>query len=532
MRGTKNGGYLGDAADIPMREPFKWNAVAGPPMSNYFVLNQEAYQNRFSRDHDDRSVEEQLGVTGSLLESYRDLIGARRSNVALRRGGYSPVTNSASSVWAFLRDHDEQQVLVAINLQGTQRVAVLDLSGFEIPGGATTPIDLLTGESYAEITDANKDAYPLTLPAYDFVLLDLDLIPPPPPASLVDGREIPDDFGSESLLATQDNATGLGDNVSELNQLFLRFDLPDSLFIGLTGNLNTDGTGLAILLDTNPGGQNVLDLSNIFPPPSGPGLLTGTRLDAGFVPDQLVFVNAYGGSIYVDQFELLTAGGAIKTYRGQGTVNDGDGILLGGENPNGMQVALDNTNTEGVTDTDPSGAATATTGFEIYFPFADVDLPRDEPDTLDLAAFLMRSDGEVSNQWLPGLGGGYSNLGTAPDLTEIPGDQYVEVTVPETTGVANPEDLSFGLHASAPNPFRSRVSIHFTLPTDMDVRLTIHDIEGRLVHVLASGLKGVGEQVEEWTGVTDTGNQAAVGVYFATLEALGKVETTRLVLVR
>src|SRR5262249_58558081 len=33
MRGTK-GNFGSDANDIPMREPFKWNKVAGPPMSN------------------------------------------------------------------------------------------------------------------------------------------------------------------------------------------------------------------------------------------------------------------------------------------------------------------------------------------------------------------------------------------------------------------------------------------------------------------------------------------------------------------
>ena len=47
MRGAKNTGYSGDAADIPMREPFKWNAVAGPPMSNYWILNGPAYAGRY-----------------------------------------------------------------------------------------------------------------------------------------------------------------------------------------------------------------------------------------------------------------------------------------------------------------------------------------------------------------------------------------------------------------------------------------------------------------------------------------------------
>jgi glycosidase len=131
MRGAKNTGYAGDAADIPMREPSasKWP----PPMSNYFVLNAAAYAGRISQNNDGRSVAEQQGVSGSLLEAYRELIAARKTNVALRRGGYAPVAASVASVWAFVRDHQDQQVLVAINVSGSSRTLTLDLGDFGSP---------------------------------------------------------------------------------------------------------------------------------------------------------------------------------------------------------------------------------------------------------------------------------------------------------------------------------------------------------------------------------------------------------------
>ncbi|MBU0641368.1 MAG: alpha-glucosidase C-terminal domain-containing protein [Planctomycetes bacterium] len=428
MLGVKNSGYSGDAADIPMREPFKWNAVAGPPMTNYFVLNSEAYQNRFARDNDGRSVEEQLNVAGSLLEEYKLLIATRQANVGLRRGTYHSVSNSSSRIWAFVRDHAQQQLLVAINVYGAARSFTLDLSDFGIPGGATTPTDVISGQLLPDITDANKGGYPLNLPAYGYQILEVELMPPAPPQARTDGRGIPADLGPAALVATQDNATGLGDNVSELNQLFARASGAD-LLLGLTGNLNTDGTGLALFFDTKAGGQNVLDLSDTSPPPAGPDKLTGLIFDPGFEPDHLLFVNAWSGTIYVDQFELLTGGGTDKSYRGNGTVNDGDGFLLGGSNPNGMEVALDNSNIAGVTDSDPSGAATATTGFELVIPYADIGLAPDTTASVGIVAFLMRSDGDVSNQWLPGLGGGYGNLGAAPDMTNIPGEQFTFVTL-------------------------------------------------------------------------------------------------------
>ncbi len=426
MLGTKT--YCpSDATDIGLREPFKWNAVAGPPMSNYIALNLCAVQTRFSQDNDGRSVEEQQGVAGSLLEEYRTLIAARKANVALRRGDYYPVPCTAGSVWAFTRIHAEQDLLVAINLSTSNVLATLNLGGYQVPGGSTTPVSILTGQSFTAITDANKSSYSLFLPALNYRILQVNLAPPPPVTAPVDGRDIPVQFGPGNLVATQNNEAGLGDNVAELNQLFVWTRGP-AIWLGLTGNLAPNATGLVLLFDVAPGGQSVLNFGGSSPPPAAP-LLDGTTLDPGFLPDYLLYINNYQGTLYVDQYRLLTSGGVQKTYRGQGAVGDGDGFLSGGSNPNDMQVALDNSNTAGVTHLSAAGAHTATTGVEMILPLADLGLPPTFSGTIKTAAFAMRADGLVSNQWLPGLGGGAANLGPTPNLTLVPGLQYMAVEI-------------------------------------------------------------------------------------------------------
>lgn len=525
MRGAKNTTYSGDAADIPMREPFKWNAVAGPPMSNYHVLNAAAYAGRIARNNDGRSVQEQLNVPGSLLEAYRQLIAARRSSVALRRGTYQPVAVSDGGVWAFVRDHADQQVLVVINVTGSARFCQLDLGAYGIPGGATQPVDLLGGALPAALTEANRAAWPLNLGAYGYRIYDLDVTAPPPPTALVDGRNLPTDFGASARLALQDSPTHLGDNVSEADQLLARVS-GDSLFVGITGNLATDGTGLALLLDVAPGGQNILSTANLSPPPSGPEQLTGLRLDAGFEPDVMFYLNAYAGTIYVDRYDLLTGGGVAKSYVGQGVVNNGLGFLAGGFNPDGVQAALDNTNTTGVGSVGVVDAAAATTGCEWYLSLAGLG---HSGGSLKLATFILETNGDVSNQWLPPLNGVVGTLGLAPDLTTYAGDQFAEWNPASAAGDGG---TAGGLHATASNAEGLAV-ITFRLPSDAVVDLTVLDVRGRvLTRLLADASLAAGEHAVRWDGRDAEGRTVASGVYLFRLSAGGERAQGRIVVVR
>jgi alpha-amylase len=425
MLGVK-GNFGGDANDIPMREPFKWNAVAGPPMANYWILNAGAYNARYSQNNDGRSVQEQQGVSGSLLELYKQLIALRKTSPALKYGRYIPITNNNTRCYSFLRHAPgEQTLLVAVRIRNTTAATTFDLSNTTIPGGSTTVQDLLTGQFLTNLTDANKSAYPISMTAYSYRILAVNLTPNPPAPQSIDGVDLPAALGSFSLIATQDNTTILGDNINELDQLFVR-PTPTGLRIGITGNLSADGTGLALLLDTTSGGQNVLNLSGYSPPPSGPNILTGLRLDAGFAPDHLYWINTAGGNLYIDQFTLPAAGTTVKTFRGQGMMGDGDGLLANGTNPNSMQCAMDNTNTLGVTDIAVDQAPTAKNGFDLFIPYADIGVAG-LGGTIRIAAFILQSSGRVSNQWLPGLGGNQGMLNFAPDLTTVPGVQFATI---------------------------------------------------------------------------------------------------------
>jgi len=126
----KAGGFNSDSNDIPRREPMKWLAAEGAPMTRYHALDPRTVARQFSKDGDGRSVEEQTGKAGSLLETYRELIRLRREHVALRRGSYEGVECSEAAVWRFRRVHPEQTVEVWINLSGKDVAA-----GGDVPGG-------------------------------------------------------------------------------------------------------------------------------------------------------------------------------------------------------------------------------------------------------------------------------------------------------------------------------------------------------------------------------------------------------------
>lgn len=464
MTGTKKS-YGSDADDIPMREPMKWNRIAAAPMSNYWLkaTNSAVRTNSFSKNNDGKSVEEQSGVAGSLLETYRALGMLRRNNAALRRGTYSPVPATSPKVWAFTRHYDpaggpRQTLLVAINLGGAAANTNLNFSGFTIPAGGSPVTDITNSQSLAGITSVNSGAYALGIPAYSYRVLSVGVTPPAPPAALVDGLDIPSNLGGPetsagTLLATQACATSFGDNTAELNQMFAR-TTPTGLFVGITANLPTDGTALALFVDTGAPGQNILNTASLGSPPGGLADLSGTRFDAGFAPSSMFFVNA-AGALYVDFISLPNGSAAAKTYLGAGSPNNGTGQLAGGMNPHGVQVALDRTNTAGVTGASAANAATATKGFEFFIPFEQLGMPGPDPCAqIRLGALIVRSDGTVGNQVLPALPAGSGELGPSPNFTAITGTQFATFTLPpaaDFTGDSQVDDADFVLFAAAYN---------------------------------------------------------------------------------
>jgi alpha-amylase len=173
MRGVRQK-YGSDASDIPVREPFKWKAAAGPPMSNYWAPAKAAVEHAFSSDHDGRSVEEQQGVTGSLLEEYRRLVALRRATPALRRGSFVQLPPVHAAVWAFARRHEEQTVVVLVNLSGDRVSATVNLQGLGNETRTVMVRDLLAAADVGRLTTEQRNRYPFVLPPFGYGVWSLE----------------------------------------------------------------------------------------------------------------------------------------------------------------------------------------------------------------------------------------------------------------------------------------------------------------------------------------------------------------------
>jgi len=290
-----------------------------------------------------------------------------------------------------------------------------------------------------------------------------------------DGRDIPTDFAG-SLKATQINPTNYGDTWgdgagSEMDQLFVAKGTRsgmEGLYVGITGNLEpkTRGTANAyvILIEVGPGGSNSLTPKNGDPGvPGAISNLNGTILDVGFNPTCAITFNNWANTVYVDYVNLITNSGV---YLGSQQVNSGQGQL---QNALAGWLAFNNTNTVGVIgentktpEQNAIDAATAGTGMEAFLSWTDLGVdPWSPPASVKIMAFVDSASGYLSNQTLPGMGGGYDNLGfggTSVDFSTIPGNQFATVDLstsiagtPTVDGAAIPTDFAGYLVATQDN---------------------------------------------------------------------------------
>jgi len=147
-------------------------------------------------------------------------------------------------------------------------------------------------------------------------------------------------------------------------------------------------------------------------------------------------------------------------------------------------------------------------------------------------ALLVKPDGFVGNQFLPGLGGGRGNLGYVPiDLRTIPGEQFVSISTDLSGAGPMPPPASLGLKVY-PNPCGEAATIRFALPRDRDARLEILDLSGRRVRDLGRSRPGAGTHYAQWDGRDGDGSAVEAGLYFVRLTTPGGARTARLMLVR
>jgi len=88
------------------------------------------------------------------------------------------------------------------------------------------------------------------------------------------------------------------------------------------------------------------------------------------------------------------------------------------------------------------------------------------------------------------------------------------------------------LYSPQPNPARTHVAIRYSLCAETRVRMTLHDLTGRVVRTLADGVTRPGRYSARWNGTDDRGRVLANGVYFCRFTAGDYRATEKLVLQR
>ncbi len=260
----------------------------------------------------------------------------------------------------------------------------------------------------------------------------------------VDGSLAGDAYGLP--VALQDTQTNFGDNTnpdqafangSELDGAYATI-ADDTLFLLLTGNLESNFNKLELFIDSVDGGQNTIDQSV-----DNGGTNPNVDFDALQSLSGLTFDDGFDADYY---FTFTGGNDPYESFANYAVLGDGSGgLFLGGgpgrfiDGANDIDIAIDNSNILGVGGGNgtaaPGVAAAVTTGIEFAIPLAALGNPSGD---IAISAFINGSGHDfLSNQVLGGIGGG-DNLGapSGVDFGNIAGDQFFAVAVPEPTSLA------------------------------------------------------------------------------------------------
>jgi len=104
-----------------------------------------------------------------------------------------------------------------------------------------------------------------------------------------------------------------------------------------------------------------------------------------------------------------------------------------------------------------------------------------------------------------------------------------------TVAAASSENLipaGYLLGQNYPNPFNPMTIIDFALPNPAWVKLTVYNVLGQQVRLLADGEFPAGAHEVTWNGSDDSGQPVSSGVYLYRLSAGGKALTRKMVLMK
>jgi hypothetical protein len=91
---------------------------------------------------------------------------------------------------------------------------------------------------------------------------------------------------------------------------------------------------------------------------------------------------------------------------------------------------------------------------------------------------------------------------------------------------------SYALNQNHPNPFNAGTAISFELPERADLNITVYNILGQPVAVIAQGSFPAGSHTVEWNGNSENGAELSSGIYFYRMTAGQRVFVKKMVVLK
>lgn len=165
-------GMIGTKPDERIRTPMQWD---DSPLAGFSEAARPWQPLQAAEHVASVNVARQANAADSLLSHYRDLVHLRNSHAALRRGDWTHVESSTRGIYAFLRSHEQERLMVIINLDD-EPIAGFALSLAESERDLSAPtLAFGSGELSAPVLNAagGFDAYApmLALNAHSTIVL-------------------------------------------------------------------------------------------------------------------------------------------------------------------------------------------------------------------------------------------------------------------------------------------------------------------------------------------------------------------------
>jgi len=92
--------------------------------------------------------------------------------------------------------------------------------------------------------------------------------------------------------------------------------------------------------------------------------------------------------------------------------------------------------------------------------------------------------------------------------------------------------ITYKLYNAYPNPFNPKTTLHYDLPEDAMVNITIYDMMGRVVNTLINESQSAGYKSIQWNATNNIGQPVSAGLYLYTIQAGQFTETKKMVLLK